>query len=201
MRTALATARMISPLATCRIAPRPARALLVRASSSASSAATASPAEAVPRPSWDIRLLYDGDCPLCLKEVNFLRSRNQAGKVVFVDIASPEYDPAQNAGISFEQAMATIHGVTAEGRVYTGVEVFRLVYEAVGLGWVYAITKNPAVLALANSVYDVWAKYRTQLTGREALEVLLERRKLEAAGKASCRTVDAATGDAKQCDL
>ncbi|KXZ46868.1 hypothetical protein GPECTOR_40g602 [Gonium pectorale] len=151
------------------------------------------------RPSWDIRLLYDGECPLCLKEVNFLRSRNQANKVDFVDIAGPDYSPADNAGISFERAMETIHGITFDGRVYTGVEVFRLVYEAVGLGWVYAITKNPAVLAAANKVYDVWAKYRTQLTGREALEVLLERRKLEAAGKASCRTVEA--GAAQKCDV
>ncbi|GIL77144.1 hypothetical protein Vretimale_3177 [Volvox reticuliferus] len=200
MRTALATARLASPLVTHRLAPLPTRFALVRASSTPAS--TVSPAEAAPRPSWDIRLLYDGDCPLCMKEVNFLRGRNQAGKVLFVDIASPDYDPAQNAGVTFEQAMETIHGITADGRIYTGVEVFRLVYEAVGLGWVYAITKNPAVLALANKVYDVWAKYRTQLTGREALEVLLERRRLDLAGKASCRTVvDVATGSAKQCDL
>ncbi|EFJ45404.1 hypothetical protein VOLCADRAFT_105958 [Volvox carteri f. nagariensis] len=169
-----------------------------------------------------------------MQEVNFLRSRNQAGKVVFVDIASPQYNPAENAGITFEQggffqetSKDSGHGDHSwnnrgrkvplrtagrgrgrvgvgmgGGRVYTGVEVFRLVYDAVGLGWVYGITKNPTVLALANKVYDVWAKYRTQLTGREALEVLLKRREMEGAGKASCRTVDATDGGGtKQCDL
>ena len=50
-------------------------------------------------------MLYDGDCPLCMREVNMLRRRDDGvGKVEFVDIASPDYDPAANAGISFEQA-------------------------------------------------------------------------------------------------
>ncbi len=81
----------------------------------------------------------------------------------------------------------------------TGVEVFRAVYEAVGLGWVYAITKIPVVLTAANKVYDIWAANRTQLTGREALSVIVERRRLEEAGKASCRTPQTA-GAQQQCE-
>ncbi|GFR42087.1 hypothetical protein Agub_g2929, partial [Astrephomene gubernaculifera] len=197
MRTMLASKRVATiaaPAILQRAAFRsfPTRTMALRASSS--SMATTDQQPPSRSPSWDIKLLYDGDCPLCLKEINFLRGRNGQGKVLFVDIARPDYDPTQNAGITFEQAMATIHGITAQGRVYTGVEVFRLVYEAVGLGWVYAITKVPVVLAVANKVYDIWAKHRTQLTGREALEVLLERRRLEAVGRASCRTATTGAG-------
>jgi predicted DCC family thiol-disulfide oxidoreductase YuxK len=57
------------------------------------------------------------------------------------------------------------------------VEVFRRLYEEVGLGWVYAATKNPTVLSLANRVYAVWAKYRLPLTGRPDLEQVLQQRK------------------------
>ncbi len=39
------------------------------------------------------------------------------------------------------QAMKKIHAITNEGRIVTGVEVFRLLYEEVGLGFVFAITK------------------------------------------------------------
>jgi hypothetical protein len=39
------------------------------------------------------------------------------------------------------QAMERIHAITADGRIVRDVEVFRLLYEAVGLGWVYAVTK------------------------------------------------------------
>ena len=57
-------------------------------------------------PRWEIKMLYDGDCPLCMREVDMLRRRDEGvGKIEFVDIASPEYDPVRNAGISFEQAI------------------------------------------------------------------------------------------------
>ncbi len=74
--------------------------------------------------------------------------------------------------------MGKIHGILPDGSIVTGVEVFRRLYEAVGLGWVYAATRNPAIAAVANAVYDLWAAYRLQVTGRPALEqVLLDREK------------------------
>lgn len=78
--------------------------------------------------------------------------------------------------------MERIHAILANGRVITDVEVFRRLYEAVGLGWVYAITKVEPIGNLANAVYGVWAKYRMQVTGREVLEILLQRRQAQTAG-------------------
>ena len=44
-------------------------------------------------PSWKIKLLYDGECPLCLREVNFLQKRDAGrGLVAFVDIAAENFD-------------------------------------------------------------------------------------------------------------
>lgn len=55
-------------------------------------------------PKWEIKMLYDGDCPLCMREVNMLRDRDAGvGKICFVDIADPAYSPDENAGITFEQ--------------------------------------------------------------------------------------------------
>lgn len=123
-------------------------------------------------------MLYDGDCPLCMREVEMLQRRDAGkGRIAFVDVAAPDYDPAQNADISFQAAMERIHAVEADGRVLTDVEVFRRLYEEVGLGWVYAITRNKSVEALANKVYDVWAKYRLPLTGRPDLETVLREKK------------------------
>jgi len=129
-------------------------------------------------PSWEVRMLFDGDCPLCMREVDMLRGMDEGkGKIDFVDIAAPDYDPSKNMGLEFETVMATIHAILPDGTVVTGVEVFRRLYEAVGLGWVYAVTKNPTVGALAERVYNFWARYRMQVTGRPALEVILSKRK------------------------
>lgn len=164
-------------------------------------------------PTWDVRMLYDGACMLCKREVDFLRAKDaNRNRVDFVDIDAPDYDPSINAGIEYETAMGTIHAITRDGRVITGVEVFRELYgerariatqwfvrrcmciygpyhpppcpcpfaEAVGLGWIYAITRNKTVEKLANKVYDVWASNRLAITGRPELPVIL-------AEKRTCR--------------
>ncbi|MGF1675844.1 MAG: thiol-disulfide oxidoreductase DCC family protein [Rivularia sp. (in: cyanobacteria)] len=126
---------------------------------------------------WEIKLLYDGECPLCLREVNFLQKRDGGrGKVAFVDIAADDYNPEENGGIDFETAMGRIHGILPDGTVIKNVEVFRRVYEALGMGWVYAITKLPILGSLANFIYGIWADLRLKLTGRPSLETVIKER-------------------------
>ena len=48
------------------------------------------------------------------------------------------------------QAMGSIHGVLPGGQVITNVDVFRKLYEVVGLGWVYSITKFGPINKIAN---------------------------------------------------
>lgn len=129
--------------------------------------------------SWQIKLLYDGDCPLCVREVNFLTKRDAGrGLVKFVDVAADDYDPAANAGIDFATAMGVIHAVRADGTIVKNVAVFREVYEILGLGWVYAITKLPVIGPLADWVYGIWADWRLAMTGRGSLaQVVADRGK------------------------
>jgi len=48
------------------------------------------------------------------------------------------------------QAMGSIHGILPGDKVITNVDVFRKLYEVVGLGWVYAITQIGFINKLAN---------------------------------------------------
>ncbi|MEA5472026.1 DUF393 domain-containing protein [Spirulina sp. 06S082] len=73
---------------------------------------------ATEKPSWQIKLLYDGLCPLCVREVSFLQKRDAGrGLVMFVDIARDDYDRAQHGNIDFETAMGRIHGILADGTI------------------------------------------------------------------------------------
>jgi len=130
-----------------------------------------------PLPPWKVDLLYDGDCPLCLREVNFLRKQDRGrGLVRFTDIAAPDYDPNQHGGVDYATAMGRIHGVLADGRVIQNVEVFRQVYEVLGIGWIYAPTGWPLVGPLVDGLYGVWANWRLALTGRPPLATLVAQR-------------------------
>lgn len=155
-------------IALSRFGLRYSQARAANASSASASASTSPP--------WDIRVLYDGECPLCVKEINFLRGRDKAKKIDFVDIASPSYSPSDNAGIDYDRAMRKIHGITSDGQVIEGVQVFRRLYEAVGLGFVYSIVQVKPFGDLAEALYNIWAKYRMEVTGREALDVILAKR-------------------------
>ncbi|HIK16598.1 MAG TPA: DUF393 domain-containing protein [Leptolyngbyaceae cyanobacterium M33_DOE_097] len=139
---------------------------------------------------WKIKLLYDGECPLCLREVDFLKRRDAGrGLVVFVDIADPAYEPMANGGVDFETAMGRIHAVLPDGSVIKNVAVFRQIYEVLGLGWVYAITKLPIIGAIADFVYGIWANLRLKVTGRPDLQTLVRQRKA-ACSSDRCRLDD-----------
>ncbi|PIN23182.1 hypothetical protein CDL12_04095 [Handroanthus impetiginosus] len=127
---------------------------------------------------WKIKMLYDRECPLCMREVNMLRERNKSyGTIKFVDISSDEYSPEDNQGLDYETVMGRIHAILPDGTVVTDIEAFRRLYEAVDLGWVYAITKYEPIASIADAIYGVWAKYRLQITGRPPLEEVLEARR------------------------
>ncbi|MGF1571383.1 MAG: thiol-disulfide oxidoreductase DCC family protein [Nodosilinea sp.] len=133
--------------------------------------------EGQPASGWKINLLYDGACPLCLREVNFLRQKDHGrGLVAFTDIADDGYSPADNGGIDFATAMGRIHAVRADGTVVKNIEVFRQVYAVLGMGWVYAPTGWPLVGPLVDWFYGVWANWRLALTGRPSLKTILAER-------------------------
>ena len=140
--------------------------------------------------SWQIELLYDGQCPLCLREVNFLKRRDAGrGLVAFVDIADDSYTPEAHGGVSFETAMGRIHAVLPDGTTIKNVEVFRRVYEILGMGWIYAATKLPIIGFIVDKLYGIWADWRLALTGRPNLATVVSDRqnRIECETQGRCR--------------
>ena len=124
-----------------------------------------------------LTVLYDGGCPLCLREVAFLRRRDQllhpaAPRLAFVDVDAADYDPAAHGHIDYRMAMGRMHGLLADGTIVRDVAVFRRAYALLGLGWVYAPTAWPGFRPLVDAVYGLWARWRLRLTGRPSLDQL-----------------------------
>jgi predicted DCC family thiol-disulfide oxidoreductase YuxK len=124
-----------------------------------------------------LTLLFDGACPLCRREVESLRARDQGrGLIRFVDIDAADYDPVAHAGISYREAMGRIRAISADGRVIKDVAVFREAYRVVGWGWLYAPTAWPLIGPLVDALYGLWAHWRLRLTGRGDLNTLCDLR-------------------------
>lgn len=107
-------------------------------------------------------LLYDGECPFCLKEIGWLRWLDRRGLLAFEDIAAPGFDAARY-GRTQDELMGSMHGVLPDGRLTTGVETFRQAYGAVGLGWLFAPTGWPVLRPLFDRLYKLFARYRVAL--------------------------------------
>tara|TARA_Y100001978_G_scaffold201962_1_gene221622 strand:- start:920 stop:1312 length:393 start_codon:yes stop_codon:yes gene_type:complete len=112
-----------------------------------------------------LTFLYDGGCPLCLRETNFLKNKDKYNEILFVDI-SQNYDQTLYQNISYTKAMSNLHGIMKNGEVILGVDVLAYSYELIGLGWIYYPTKIPVISYFIKFIYKFWAKYRLQLTGR-----------------------------------
>ena len=127
-------------------------------------------------PQAELTLLYDGGCPLCLREVTFLRRRDHRGRLQFIDVDAEDYDPDAWGGISYRQAMARIHAIQVDGTVLRDVAVFREAYRLIGLGWLYAPTTWPLLGSAVDAAYGIWARFRLALTGRPSLDRLCQDR-------------------------
>lgn len=86
----------------------------------------------------ELTLLFDGGCPLCVREVRFLQRRDRQGRLAFVDIDAADYDAGAHADISYRVAMGRIHAIAGSGEVLRDVAVFREAYRLIGLSWLYA---------------------------------------------------------------
>lgn len=114
---------------------------------------------------YDVEVFFDGECPLCSREIAMLRRLDRRARIRFTDIASPAFDPAP-VGVSMQTLMDRIHARLPNGELIEGVEVFRRLYAAVGFGFFVAISRLPIVSALLELAYRVFAKNRLRLTGR-----------------------------------
>lgn len=112
-------------------------------------------------------VFFDGDCPLCKREIDMLRKLDRRGRLRFTDIAAPEFDP-DSTGLSHAELMASIRGRMPSGELVEGVEVFRQLYGAVGFGFLIPLTRLPGIQHTLDAAYGVFARNRLQLTGRGA---------------------------------
>ncbi|CAN5531408.1 DUF393 domain-containing protein [soil metagenome] len=116
-----------------------------------------------------VEVFFDGECPLCRREIDMLRRIDRESRIRFTDIAAPGFDP-KAFGLELDHAalMARIHGRRANGELIEGVEVFRELYAAVGFRRLVALSRLPIVRDVMNLGYRFFAKNRLRLTFRKA---------------------------------
>jgi predicted DCC family thiol-disulfide oxidoreductase YuxK len=114
---------------------------------------------------FDVEVFFDGDCPLCMREIRMLRRLDRNDRIRFTNIAATDFDP-RLIGTTHDALMARIHGRLPGGALIEGVEVFRRLYAAVGFSRLVGLSRLPGLSWLFDAVYSVFARNRLRLTGR-----------------------------------
>ena len=107
----------------------------------------------------EFEVFFDGQCPLCSREIAMLRRLDRKKRIRFSDICAPDFDCDQS-GKSFDEMMAEIHGRLPDGTWVVGVEVFRRLYSAIGLRRLVAVSRWPLISQTLDIGYRVFAPLR-----------------------------------------
>ena len=82
-----------------------------------------------------LTIFFDGGCPLCKREIDFLQSRNQKESLRFIDINSSDFSLDLEKGITYRQAMERIHALKSDGSVIKDIKVFQEAYDLFCFVW------------------------------------------------------------------
>lgn len=147
---------------------------------------------------FPMTIYYDASCRFCNAEMTNLMLRNEAGQLIFIDANSGDLSAAP---APYDELMRAIHGIGADGSVYTGVDCLTRAYLGIGWAWVPQLINLPLVAGAARKLYPVIARNRHRLPqGPVAwvFEMALRRAARHHARQAAARSSACANG---ACDI
>ena len=109
-------------------------------------------------------VFYDGQCPLCKREIDMVRRKDKHGRLKLTDIAAADFQPV--AGKSLYELMKEIHGRNANGQFVNGVDVFREIYSRLGFGWLVKVSRLPILRNILDAGYRLFAYLRFKHASR-----------------------------------
>lgn len=113
-----------------------------------------------------LELLYDGECPICKREICMLEKRDSRTRIKFVDIASKEFSPVMHNNIDYDTAMSQIHAIDGKGNLLIGIPAFAAVYARCQLLVTSTLLRLPLINSVLKPLYTLFAKKRLWMTGR-----------------------------------
>jgi predicted DCC family thiol-disulfide oxidoreductase YuxK len=106
----------------------------------------------------DLEVFYDGDCPLCRREIALMRRLDTSGRIVFTDVSRDGAGPIEKSAL-----LARFH-VVENGRLRSGADAFAAMWRAVPrLRPLGLIAQRPIVLGGLEGLYRLFLRARPRL--------------------------------------
>lgn len=107
----------------------------------------------------EILVWYDGGCPLCRREIAFMRRLDTARAITFLDVAGDDVGCPLDRG----QLLARFHA-SEDGRLLSGAAAFAAMWRAIPRLRPFGVAaRNPVALAVLERLYRVFLRMRPWL--------------------------------------
>ena len=94
-----------------------------------------------------IKILYDGNCGLCSKEINYYKKIDKKNVFEWINVYTDEFYLKKLAILKTE-ALMELHAIDKEGNVYKGVDSFILIWKNLSFLW--------SILGILVSFYPIY---------------------------------------------
>jgi len=106
-----------------------------------------------------LEVWFDGDCPLCRREIALMRRLDRRGAILFIDVATGEGACPIDRG----QLLARFHA-REDGRLVSGAEAFAAMWRAIPLlAPLGRLARNRPVLVALEGLYRLFLRVRPGL--------------------------------------
>lgn len=106
---------------------------------------------------------FDGACPLCRREIAFVRRLDRRRAIAFVDVTQTRAQDGATCPIDRAALLARFHALE-DGRVVSGAAAFAAMWRAIPLLRPLGLAaRNPRVLAGMERLYRLFLRVRPQL--------------------------------------
>ncbi len=110
-----------------------------------------------------LTVFYDGECPLCRREIGFYRRQNGAAMLDWIDVANSG-TPMVAPGLPACSALARFHVMDSQGRLFSGGAAFvQLWMKLPALRWLGRIFHNAPMTWVLERGYDFSLRIRPGL--------------------------------------
>ncbi|MGL4836872.1 MAG: thiol-disulfide oxidoreductase DCC family protein [Shewanella sp.] len=111
----------------------------------------------------ELRIFYDGNCPLCRAEMRQLKARDPENKIELVDL-NAEHFSTRFSYIDKDYANRILHGETASGQVLLGLDVTCQAWALTGTRPWVQVLRLPLIKPIADWCYLRFAKHRYRIS-------------------------------------
>lgn len=111
----------------------------------------------------DLKVFYDGSCPLCSAEIAHYQKHDMKHEIEFVDVSLQHC--ALPANLSRDRALARFHVQRNDGTLASGAEAFVLLWERLPRWrWAAGLARLPGLMKVMEGAYQIALRIRPRIS-------------------------------------